>query len=236
MHIGIKYVSAVAVTAAAVLVVTACGGSGKSNGHSAAALTDDQVESLLLTDKDQPGYNFDASEDVRSTTDTPALVTTGDSACQSFRDAENALSTKYGTTVDLRRVLNSAHGVTMIQDAVEVMPSADKASALMADLTAGLKGCKTFTETEENEPTPTTLTAIPQMVGDDRVGYVTRASVQSDTEVDTTYVVRVGPVVVLMLETGTVNLGIVPLPQASETLLRLSDLQVARLKSAAGVS
>ncbi len=242
MRIGIKYGSAVAVTAAAVLLAAACGASGKGasaassgNGHSAAGLTDDQVESLLLTDKDQPGYYFDASLDVKQTTDSPALVTAGGSECQSFRDAENALSTKYGTTVYAMRVLTENSGADMIQDAVMVMPSTEKASALMSDLTAGLKGCKAFTETQQNQPVPITLTAISQMVGPDHVGYTTSSGTQGDTLVTATYVVRVGPAVVSIMEADIAKYA-VPLPQASATLVRLSDVQVGRLKSAEGVS
>ncbi|MBS2550215.1 sensor domain-containing protein [Catenulispora sp. NL8] len=242
MRIRIKYGSAVAVTTAAVLLVAACGASGKSastaspgSGHSAAALTDDQVDSLLLTDKDQPGYYFDASLDVKSTTDSPALVTAGGSECQSFRDAENALSTKYGTTVDTLRILTANDGPGMIQDAVQVMPSTGKASALMSDLTAGLKGCRAFTETEQNQPVPITLTAISQMVGADRVGYTTNANVQGSTLVTATYVVRVGPAVVSIMEVETAKNGVIPQPQAEATLVRLSDVQVGRLKSAEGV-
>lgn len=207
-----------------------------SSADTGATLTTDQIRGLLLTDKDDPGYVYDAAKDYTSTSDTPDAVT-GGSACQMFADATNALSTKYGTTVEAgRRLTKSADGHE-IRSEVAVMPSVENAKALISDLTTGLKGCKSLSVTQGSESYSMELGVVPQLVKDDQVGYINYTSASGKTTVLLAVeLVRVGTAVSVVGLVGPSTTDSVVLGKMGLTLARLSDVQAERVKVAEGLS
>ena len=250
----------IAVLAAAVLSAAACGGSSakaakpaattpgtssppqaaasssSSNAASGSTLTTDQISKLLLTDKDQAGYTFDASQDSTATTNAQDMVSTGGTACQTFVDAQEALSTKYGTTAEIDRQLTKTDGHT-IEDSVMTFPSAAKAAAVIADLTTGLKSCKNLTVTQSGggavsmEPS-----AIPELAKTGQAGYVNYLIAGGKTELMAAELVHVGSTVSVVALIGPATTDPAALQQMSgKTLSQLSDVQAGRLKTAQGL-
>lgn len=262
MRSGVKGVS-IAVLTSAVLTTTACGSSGtttSSGAHtsgqdtststststvvttpgspataSGGTWTRDQISKLMLTDQDAPSYARQPAHDNTKTNDSQDVVTAGGSACQKFEDAWEGLSTKYGTTAEVDHELVVSGGGRTIDDSVLVLPSADKARAVMSDLAAGLKDCKTLSmPAHSGGSVSMTLTPVPALTGDGRVGVVTAfggAPVSMTAEL-----VQVGTavsMVALMGPTANDAAGV----QATDTMVKhLSDIQVGRLKAAAGLS
>ena len=266
MPFGTKGVS-IAVLAAAVLTTAACGGSGKaatppastsakgapttlqtasttpttqaasSSGASGATLTKDQLAKALLTDKDDAGYTFDASQDSAATTDIQDRVATGGTACQTFIDAQEALSTKYGTTAEVDRQLTDAAGGHTIEDSVMAFPSAAKSSALITDLTASLKGCQSLSVPQAGGGSVAMQpSAIPELTKDGQVGYIDYLTVGGKTELVAADLVHVGTTVSVVAFIGPVTNDPNALKQMGGTVLsHLSDIQIGRLKTAQGL-
>ena len=235
------------------LSLAACGGGSAKAAKPAAAtpvtssttqavasgggLTADQISKLLLTDSDEPGYTFDASQDGRGTTDTQDMVSTGGAACQTFVDAQEALSTKYGTNAEIDRRLTKTDG-HMIEDSVMTFPSTTRAAAVISDLTTGLKGCKNLTVTQSGggavsmEPS-----AIPELAKADQAGYVNYMIAGGKTELMAAELVHVGTTVSVVALIGPATNDPAALRQMSGTTLsHLSDVQAGRLKTAQGLS
>jgi hypothetical protein len=265
MPFGTKGVS-IAVLTAAVLTTAACGGStksatpppGKSTTSSAATastsaaasggaaggasgggtLTSDRISKLLLTDKDDPGYTFDATKDSTSTTDTQDVVTTGGAACQTFVDAQEALTTKYGTTAEVDRQLTETSGPLAVEDSVMAFPSAAKAAAMITDLGAGLQGCKSLSVAQVGGGSITMQpSGIPELTKDGQAGYIDYLTVNGKSELMAAELVHSGNAVSVVAFVGPVSNDPNALKQMSATLLtRLSDIQVGRLRGAQGLS
>ena len=244
---------------ASVLATAACGGSAKkaatpsqassavsvtstapaasSSGGSTGTLAKDQISKLLLTDEDAAGFTFDASHDGTSVTSTQDVVTTGGSACQTFVDAQEALSTKYGTTAEADRRLTKKNDSRIIESSVVEFPSADKASALISDLTAGLKGCKNLAVNQDGGAVTMAPSAIPELTKADQVGYIDYLTAAGDTELMAAELVHVGTAVSVVAFVGPPTNDPAALRQMGGTqLAHLSDLQVGRLKTAQGLS
>lgn len=210
--------------------------SAASSGGSGGALTTDQISKLMLTDKDDPGYTYDASKDNTSVTDTPDVVSSGGSACQTFADAQNGLTTKYGTTAEVDRELTKSAAGHVIEDSIMVMPSPDKAQAMVSDLNSSLKGCKNLTATIDGSPGTMAPTAIPQLTKANQAGYVDYLTVGGKTVLVTADVTQVGSAVSVIALIGPVTSDKTALAQMGATMGHLSDIQVARLKQAQGVA
>ncbi|OLE20964.1 MAG: hypothetical protein AUG49_23190 [Catenulispora sp. 13_1_20CM_3_70_7] len=165
-------------------------------------------------------------------TDTQEVVTTGGSVCQTFLDAEDVLSTKYGTTVEVDRLLTKAAENHVIQASVLVLPSAGKALAVISDLTAGLKGCKTLTVTQPEGQATRSPSAIPQLMRDGQVGYIEYMTVGGKTVLTAVEMVHVGAAVSVVALAGPVTNDTTTLERMGATLVHLSDIQVERLKAA----
>lgn len=236
MRFGITYVS-IAAVATVVLAAGACGGSGsgKKSG-SGAALTADQVSGLLLTDKDEPGWQFSASSDEKDTRDYPATLSAGGTACQSLEDAQNVLSTKYGTTVDVLRTLlqSTGTGSGTLWDDVAVLPSSAKAAAVMSDLAAAVKGCQSFSEPGGSSTSSFVLSADPRIPGAGNVAFTTYSTGGSDATMDITDMVQVGAEVVRIALGGQATHDSATLQQLAATVSHAADVQVSRLKAAQG--
>jgi hypothetical protein len=267
MPFGTKGVS-IAVLTAAVLTTAACGGSGKSaatasstastpaaatsaastpapstptapaGGAPGATLGSARISTLLLTGKDDPGYSFDATKDSTSTTDKQDAVTTGGPACQSFVDAQEALSTKYGTTAEVDRQLVDATGGHAVEDSVMVFPTAAKAASMITDLTTGLQGCKNLSVAQSGGGGITMQpSAIPELTKDGQAGYINYLTAGGKSELMAAELVHTGTAVSVVAFVGPVTNDPNALKQMSATLLaHLSDLQVGRLKAAQGLS
>ena len=210
---------------------------GGDGGGAGTSLTTEKIKALLLTDKDDPGYTYDASKDDTSTEDTPDVVTSGGSICQTLADAMGALSTKYGTTVEVDRKLTDQAKGYMIITSVSVLPSVDKASAVISDLTAGLKGCKALTMTPQDGDGQSVSIAFDGtiLMGKDQAGSVAYISNGDKTLLMAVVEVRVGTAVsvVALYEPETQDTAV--LHQMGATLTTLSDIQFQRLKGAEAV-
>ena len=210
--------------------------SSAATGGSGGTLTTDQIKQILLTDKDAPGYTYDASADSTTTTDTSATVTTGGAACQTFVDAQNGLSTKYGTTAEVDRELKKTADGHVIEDSTMAFPAPDKAAAVITDLTAGLANCKSLTMNQSGSTTTMQLSPIPQLIKDGQVGYVDSLTISGKTVLMAADVVHVGTGLSLVALIGPMTSDNAILQQMGSTLGHLSDLQVGRLKTAQGIS
>ena len=207
-----------------------------SAGGNGTTLTTAQISAILLTGNDDPGYTFDASKDGTSVTDTQDVVTSGGSVCQTFVDAENGLSTKYGTTAEVDRELTKTAEGHVIEDSVLAMPSAAKALAMTTDLSTSLKGCKSLSVTISDSPGSMQLSAIPQLTKNGQAGYVNYLTVGGKTVLMTADVVQVGSAVSVVALIGPMTSDNTALAQMGATMGHLSDIQVARLKKAQGLS
>lgn len=255
---GTKGVS-IAVLTASVLATAACGGSAAkapapspsatqatqtvqtsptaSAASSGGGLTADQIGKLLLTGTDEAGYAYDASQDGSSVTSTQDVVTAGGSVCQTFVDAQEALSTKYGTSAEADRQLTKPKDSHTIQSSVMVFPSADKASAMIADLTAGIKGCKNLSLSQQGVSVSMEPSAIPELTKAGQVGYIDYMTANGKTELMAADLVQVGATVSVVAIDGPLTKDPAVLRQMGGTQLsHLSDVQVGRLKSAQGLS
>jgi hypothetical protein len=217
------------------LTPASSGGATSTKGGTRSTLTTDQITHVLLTDKDDPGYTYDASKDSTSVTSTPDVVTSGGSVCQKFVDAENGLSTKYGTTAEVDRELSKAAAGHVIEDSVLAMPSSAKAGAMISDLTASLQGCKKLSVTISGSPGSMQLSAISQLVKSGQVGYVNYLTVGGKTVLMTADLVRVGSAVSVVALVGPMTNDSTELQQMGATMGHLSDIQVGRLKKAQGL-
>jgi len=253
MRSGTKGI-AIAVLTAAVLTTAACGGSAKkaaappptsastaapstSAPSAGGALAPDQISKLLLTDKDEAGYTFDASQDGDSVTSTQDVVTTGGDVCQTFVDAEEALATKYGTTAEVDRQLTKPNDNHTIQSSVMAFPSAAKASAMITDLTAGIKGCKSLSLAQAGVTLSMQPSAIPQLMKAGQAGYIDYMTANGKTELMAADLVQVGATVSVVAIDGPLTNDPAALQQMGGTqLAHLSDVQVGRLKTAQGLS
>lgn len=211
-------------------------GAASTGGGAGTKLTTEQITQILLTDKDDPGYTYDAAKDSNTVTSTPDVVTSGGSLCQTFVDAENGLSTKYGTTAEVDRELTKTAAGHVIEDSVLAMPSAAKAAAMISDVTAGLQGCKKLSVTITGSPGSMQLSAIPQLMKTGQVGYVNYLTVGGKTVLMTADLVHVGSAVSVVALIGPVTNDKTQLQQMGATMGHLSDIQVGRLKKAQGLS
>ncbi|WP_041540733.1 sensor domain-containing protein [Catenulispora acidiphila] len=253
MPSGTKGVS-IAVLATVVLTAAACGGSAKkaapapspmssasgsvaSSPAAADTAAASRLSKLLLTDADDAGYTYDASQDGTGVTSTQDVVTTGGSVCQSFVDAQEALSTKYGTTAEVDRRLTKPNDAHTIQSSAMAFPSADKAAAMIADLTAGVKGCKSLSLTQGGTTLSMQPSAIPELTKAGQVGYIDYLTAGGSTELMAADLVQVGTTVSVVAIDGPLTNDPAALQQMGGTqLAHLSDVQVGRLKSAQGPS
>ena len=218
------------------LVPATSGGSAASTGGGAGrTLTTEQITKILLTDKDDPGYTYDASRDSKRVTSTPDVVTSGGSVCQTFVDAENGLSTKYGTTAEVDRELSKVAVGHLIEDSVLAMPSSGKAGAMISDMTASLQGCKKLSATIGVHSGTMELAAIPQLVKSGQIGYVNHLTINGETVLMTADLVQVGSAVSLVALLGPNTSDKAALEQMGATMGHLSDIQVGRLKKAQGL-
>jgi hypothetical protein len=196
----------------------------------------DQISALLLTDKDDPGYTYDGTQDGTTTTDTPDKVTTGGSACQLFVDAENGLSTKYGTTAEVDRQLTTSAEQHVIQDSVLAFPSSDKAAAMVADATTGLQGCKSLKLTIDGSPGAMAPAPIPQLTQNGQLGYINYLTISGKTVLMAAELVHVGQAVSVVVLISPTTTDKPTLEKMGASLAALSNLQVGRLKKAQGLS
>ncbi|MEZ0106085.1 hypothetical protein ABH920_000066 [Catenulispora sp. EB89] len=206
-----------------------------SGGASGTTLSADQIGKLLLTDKDDPGYTYDASQDDPTTTSAQDVVKTGGAACQTFVDAEDGLTTKYGTTAEVNRQLHKASAGHVIQDSVLALPSADKAQALVADLTTGLQGCKSLTMTISGNSGTMAPAPVPQLMKAGQAGYINYLTVGGKTVLMAALLVQAGTAVSVVVLVGPVTNDKTALEQMGATLAHLSEIQVGRVKAAQGL-
>ena len=222
MRFGNKRASLVAIAVTVLTGTVACSSSSKP------ALTIDQVSTQLLTAKDEPGWNFEPLEDARSAPDVRDTVTSGGSGCQTFLDAHDLSSTRYGTTDTVTRTFTHTSGNDNLLDHVAVMPSKAKAAALMSDLSSGLKDCKSYASTGFAS-TITVEADAGAPAG--HVIFTTSAISGADTLVITTDMVQVGEEVVVISYLGNSTDNSATMQQ---TVSHASEVQAARLKAAQG--
>jgi hypothetical protein len=228
---------AIAVLVASVFTTAACGGSTKKAAPASTltTLTTDQIRKLLLTDKDDAGFTFDAAQDGTAVTSTQDVVTTGGSACQTFVDAQEALSTKYGTAAEVDRRLTKAGDGHAIEASVMAFPSPAKAAAMISDLTAGLQGCRNLAVNQAGGAVTMAPSAIPELVKSGQAGYIDYLTAGGTTELMAADLVQVGAAVSVVAFVGPVTNDPAALRQMGGTqLAHLSDVQVGRLKNAQG--
>ena len=210
-----------------------------SSGAAGSPLTTDEISNqILLTGNDEAGYTFDPTQDSKATTNTQDVVATGGSACQTFVDAQEALSPKYGTTAEVDRELTKAGDGHSIEDSVMTFPSAAEASALITDLAAGLKGCQSLSVPQQGGGSVTmSPSAIPELAKAGQAGYIDYLTADGKAELMAAELVAVGTAVSVVAIIGPVSTDPTVLKQMGGTLLsHLSDVQAGRLKSAQGVS
>ncbi|MBS2546495.1 sensor domain-containing protein [Catenulispora sp. NL8] len=210
-----------------------------SGSASGSTLTTDVIsKQILLTGKDEAGYTFDPSQDSKATTNVQDVVATGGSACQVFVDAQEALVPKYGTTAEVDRELTKAGDGHSIEDSVMTFPSAAKASALITDLAAGLKGCQSLSVPQQGGGSVTmSPSAIPELAKAGQAGYIDYLTADGKAELMAAELVAVGTAVSVVAIIGPVSTDPTVLKQMGGTLLsHLSDVQAGRLKSAQGAS
>lgn len=205
-------------------------------GGAGTSLTAEQIRTLLLTDTDDPGYTYDASQDDTSTKDTPDVVTSGGSICQTLADAMGALSTKYGTTVEVGRKLTDQAKGNMIISSVSVLPSIGKASAVISDLTAGLKGCKTLSWTPQDGQPVSIAFDGAILMGKDQAGSVAYITNGAKTLLMGIVEARVGTAISMTALYEPETQDTTALHQMGATLTDLSDIQFQRLKGAEAIS
>ncbi|WP_228562596.1 sensor domain-containing protein [Catenulispora rubra] len=217
---------------------SAASSSGAPTGAPGGSLTTAQISKLLLTDKDDAGYTFNASQDGTAVTTAQDAVTTGGAACQAFVDAEEALSTKYGTTAEVDRQLTKPNVAIGIESSVIAFPSADKAAAMISDLAAALKTCKNLAITQSSTVSVVmTPSAIPELTKDGQAGYIDYMSAGGKTELMAADLVHVGTAVSVVAFIGPMSNDPALLQQmGGKQLSHLSDVQVGRLKTAQGLS
>ncbi|GAA1986590.1 sensor domain-containing protein [Catenulispora subtropica] len=199
-------------------------------------MTTDQISKLLLTDKDDPGYTYDPARDDKSVKDTPEVLTAGGSDCQTFVDAEEALSTKYGTVAQVDRALSKVAEGHGIHSSVAVLPTEEKGLTMLADLAAGLKGCKSLTLTQSDGPVTMAPSAIPAMMREGEVGFISYVTINGNTILMAFELDHVGKAVSEVVLIGPTTNDEKKLEQMGSTLGRLSDIQVERLKAAQGIN
>ena len=209
--------------------------SAASGGAAGNTLSTADISKLLLTDKDDPGYTYDASKDDTTTTNTPDVVKTGGAACQTFIDAQDGLTTKYGTTAEVTRELRKDSVGHAIQDSVLAMPSADKAKAMIDDVTAGLKGCQNLSVTISGTTGTMALAPVSQLMKDGQAGYINNMTLNGKKVLMAADLVHVGTTVSVVVLIGPLTLDKSVLEQMGATLAHLSDIQVGRLKAAQGL-
>lgn len=217
-------------------VPTTSATSSNSASGSGVPLTTDQIVKVLLTDKDDPGYTYDPARDDKTVAHTPEVLTAGGRACQTFVDAEEALSTKYGTTAEVDRALTNTAEAHGIHSSVAVLPTADKGLALISDLTAGLNGCKSLTMSRSDGPVTMVPTALQTLMRDGEAGFVDYVTIHGNTVLMVFELVHVGTAVSEVVLVGPVTDDKTSLEQMGTTLARLSDVQVERLKAAQGIN
>ncbi|MEY9857195.1 hypothetical protein ABH935_002803 [Catenulispora sp. GAS73] len=227
-----------ATSAASAPATSAATSNGAPAGAPGGSLTTAQISKLLLTDKDDAGYTFNASQDGTAVTTTQDIVTTGGAACQAFVDAEEALSTKYGTTAEVDRQLTKPNVAIGIESSVIAFPSADKAAAMISDLATGLKSCKNLAITQSGTVSVVmTPSAIPELTKDGQAGYINYMSAGGKTELMAADLVHVGTAVSVVAFIGPMSNDPALLQQmGGKQLSHLSDVQVGRLKTAQGLS
>lgn len=222
MRFGTKHASLVAIAATVLTGTAACGSSPKP------ALTVDQVSTQLLTTKDVPGWNFEPLEDSRSAPDVRDTVTSGGSGCQTFVDAYDLSSTKYGTTDIVIRTFTHIGDSAELVDHVAVMPSKAKAAAVMSDLTSGLKDCKSYNSTGF---AGTETVAVNAGAPAGHVVVTTSTTSGAHTLMITDDIVQVGEEVVVITYLGTARDDSTTM---QPTVSHASEAQAARLKAAQG--
>ncbi|MFD0632709.1 hypothetical protein ACFQ9X_15040 [Catenulispora yoronensis] len=191
-------------------------------------MTADQVNAQLLTAKDEPEWSFNAESDQTGTPYTTTSLKSGGSACQQFLDADSTMFGKYGTTDRVTRTFLQPSGSNMLLDEVAVMPSKAKAAAMVADLTSGLKDCKSFVVTDNDSATMVTAnTGAP-------AGHVVYTSSSADSTYSTmiiTDAVQVGADVVMITYTGSTTDDPA---KAQQVVTHAAEVQAAHLKAAQG--
>lgn len=206
-----------------------------SSGSSGTALSSDQLSKNMLTDKDAPGYTYDASQDDTTLSDTPDTVTSGGSACQRFVDAQNAATPKYDTSAEVSRALTKTAEQHVIQDVVMAFPSSEKAAAVVSDATTGLQGCKSLKLTIDGGSGTMVPAVIPQLVHDGQLGYINYLTMKGKTVIMAADEVHVGQAVSIVVLVSAPTNDKPTLEKMGATMAHLSDIQVARLKKAQGL-
>ena len=163
-------------------------------------------------------------------------MTAGGSVCQTFVDAQDGLSTKYGTTAEVDRQLTKAAQQHVIQDSVLAFPSPDKAAAMVADANGALQSCKSLTVPIDGSPSAMTLAVIPQLTHGGQLAYINYVTVKGKTVLMATELVNTGRRSRVVALDSPVTSDKATLEQMGATLAHLSDLQVGRLKKAQGLS
>lgn len=237
-HTSAKSTSAASTGAGTGAASSAASTTAPSTDASSAAgttLSADQITKNLLTDKDAPGYTFDASQDDTTMSDTQDRVTTGGSACQAFVDAQNGYTQKYNTVAQVSRQLTKTAEHHIIQDVVMAFPSSDKAAALISDATTGMQGCKSLKMTIDGGSGSMLPAAIPQLVRSGQLGYINYMTVNGKTVMMAAEEVHVGQAVSVVVLISAPTSDKPTLERMGATLAHLSDLQVGRLKKAQGM-
>lgn len=208
-----------------------------SGGASGGPLTTGQITKALLTDKDDPGYTFNAADDGISITTEQDRVT-GGTDCQAYMDAQEALYTKYATNAEVDRQLNKSATSHSIQDTIMALPTVDTAKSVVSDLTTSLKTCKTLSVSNPNTGGGITMKfdTIPQLTKDGQAGYIDYLTSDTGTALMAAEVVQVGTAVSLVDLIGPMTSDTATLQQMGATLAHLSDIQVGRLKTLQGLS
>ena len=144
---------------------------------------------------------------------------------------------KYGTTAEVDRQLTKPNDNHAIQSSVMAFPSAAKASAMITDLTAGIKGCKNLSLSQEGASVSMEPSAIPELTKAGQVGYIDYMTANGKTELMAADLVQVGTTVSVVAIDGPLTNDPAALQQMGGTQLsHLSDVQVGRLKTAQGLS
>jgi hypothetical protein len=116
-------------------------------------------------------------------------------------------------------------------------PSADKASAMITDLTAGIKGCKNLSLSQGGVGISMEPSAIPELTKAGQIGYIDYLTANGKTELMAADLVQVGTAVSVVAINGPLTNDPAALQQmGGAQLSHLSDVQVGRLKGAQGPS
>lgn len=134
--------------AAVLLSIAGCGGgsASKSAGAPAASpsrsFTADQVHAALLTDAEVPHTKINPQEENSDFNDEQDKVGTGGAACQKLVDATSLLWPTYRPSAEFNRdLLPSTKADPRYDLTLAVLPG-DAAQQVMADIQAGLAGCR----------------------------------------------------------------------------------------------